>query len=71
MAIVDRLIREIHEPFLILVGAKIHSLLVVIVDEGERTPDNLTQLQRFSDMVNLDVSATEMVHRYRRQQLGL
>ena len=71
MATVDRLIREIHEPCLILVGAKIHSLLVTIVDEGERTPDNLTQLQRFSDMIDLDVSATEMVTRYRRQQLGL
>ncbi len=83
MRTVDRLIKDINEPYLILVGAKLHSLLVVIVDEGgktlgnltqiqrEKRLDNLTQLQRFSDMINLDISARDMVTRYRRAQLGL
>ena len=71
MSAIERLIIDIEDPGLLLVGAKILSLLEIIVNEGERTPDNMTQLQRFSDMANLDMSAAVMVHRYRRAQLAL
>ena len=71
MTPIERVIVQVEDPCLRLVGAKILSLLTDIVDEGRRTADNMGQLQLFADLANLEVSAWVMVDHFVEVQLGM
>ena len=64
MTPIERVMAEVDDPGMRLLGAKILSLLDDIVGRGNRTGDNMTQLQRFSEMGNLGLSAHAMVEKY-------
>ena len=71
MTPIERVIVQVEDPCLRLVGAKILSLLTDIVDGGRRTADNMEQLQLFADLANLEVSAWVMVDHFVEVQLGM
>lgn len=71
MTPIERVIVQVEDPCLRLVGAKILSLLTDIVEGGQRTADNMEQLQLFADLANLEVSAWVMVDHFVEVQLGM
>ena len=71
MTPIERVLTQVDDPYLRLMGAKILSLLTDIVDEGRRTTDNMHQLQLFADMANLNMSAWVMVDAFAEVQRGV
>jgi len=67
MTPIEKVITQVDDPCLRLVGAKILSLLTDIVEGGQRTADNMEQLQLFADMADLQMSAWSMAESYGRQ----
>jgi hypothetical protein len=63
MSPIERIMDSVDDPGLIMVGAKIITLLADI-SNGKNVRDNTSQLQKFTELAGLPITAERMVQLY-------